>query len=235
MTNGAVAIHASVLAVIWIGLTIVLIGAGELVTHSAAIVHFDRHITSFVVTHRPPALDVTMKVVTWAGSWVAVAVTGCFVMLLVVMRRLPLVVLILTVVAWLGEFATVNIVKAVVSRRRPPQNVWLVNAHGGSFPSGHAANATLVSTCLVLVILQRARPRAAWIAAWAVAFLAIVTVGFSRVELGVHWTTDVIASVVVVAGWQAAIAFLFISRLPPPSSNSSPSDNPIDPPEPVPN
>lgn len=225
LAHRAVAIRAVLLVLTWIGLTGLLIGAGELVTHSATIAHFDRHITFSVVAHRTPPLDATMKAVTWLGSWVAVAVTGGIFLVLVAIRRLPSVVLVLAAVAWVGEFAAVNIVKNVVDRQRPPENLWLVNAHGGSFPSGHAANGTLVFTSLAVVLYLLARARATRVTGWLAACLGIVTVGSSRVELGVHWTTDVIASVIVVAGWLAAIGYLFFSRLPPISPDSSLSDD----------
>ena len=128
-----------------------LLGAGELVTHWSVIEQFDRHITSWVVAHRSHALDATMKVITWCGSWVAVAVTGGLLLVLVAVHRLPLAVVILAAAGWVGEVTAVNLVKTLVDRRRPPQGLWLVSAHGGSFPSGHAANAMLVFATLALV------------------------------------------------------------------------------------
>jgi undecaprenyl-diphosphatase len=44
-------------------------------------------------------------------------------------------------------------------------------------------------------------PRIGRVLVWALALLAIALVGFSRVELGVHWTTDVVASVVWTGLW----------------------------------
>jgi membrane-associated phospholipid phosphatase len=53
---------------------------------------------------------------------------------------------------------------------------------------------------------------------WLTAGLAIAATAFSRVELGVHWTTDVIASVLFMAGWLTAIAVLLGGRLRRPES-----------------
>ena len=214
LAHRAIAVRSLLLGLTWIVLTGVLTGIGELAAHSASIAHFDRHITSWMVAHRTPALDTAMKVVTWLGSWVTVVVTGAIVLVLVVVRRLPLLVLVLATVAWAGEVTMVNIVKSVVDRQRPPHVVWLINANGGSFPSGHAANATLVFTTLALVSFLLIRRQATRVVSCLVACLGVLAVGLSRVQLGVHWTTDVIASVIAIGLWLAVIAGLFAPHPP---------------------
>ncbi len=195
------------LVVTWIVLTGVLVGAGELVTHWSPIGQFDRQATAWVVAHRSHALDVTMKAVTWCGSWLAVAVTGGLLLVLVVLRKLALFVMILAAVGWVGEVTAVNLVKSVVDRQRPPQMIWLVNAHGGSFPSGHAANATIVFGTLGFVWYLLTASRGARMTGIVVSVLAVLAVAFSRVELGVHWTTDVVAGSLAVGTWMAGIGF----------------------------
>ncbi|MGP8063355.1 MAG: phosphatase PAP2 family protein [Acidimicrobiales bacterium] len=211
------------LVVTWIGVAAVLVGAGELVTHWPAIERFDRHLTSWVVAHRSHALDATMKVITWCGSWVAVVITAGVLLVLVAVRKLPFVVVILATAGWAGEVTAVNFAKTLVDRQRPPQILWLVTAHGGSFPSGHAANATLVFATLGSVWWLLTVSWPVRITGVVVSVLGVLTVGFSRVELGVHWTTDVVAGVFVVAAWLVGIGLLFASHLPLPASHSSPS------------
>ena len=58
-----------------------------------------------------------------------------------------------------------------------------------------------------------ARRRAASTAGWLTAGLAVAATAFSRVELRVHWTTDVIASVVFVTIWLTAIGLSLGGRL----------------------
>jgi len=67
----------------------------------------------------------------------------------------------------------------------------------------------VLAWCLAALVGRRA----VWILGWLVAGLAIAAVAFSRVELGVHWTTDVIASIVFVACWLTAIAVVLGGRL----------------------
>jgi membrane-associated phospholipid phosphatase len=78
------------------------------------------------------------------------------------------------------------------NRVRPEEQVHLVQVQSLSFPSGHAANATLVWLCLALLLPRTARVRT--FAIWAAVWLALA-VGLSRVILGVHWPSD------VIGGW----------------------------------
>ncbi len=165
-----------------------------------------------------------MKVVTWGGSWLAVAVTGGILLVLVAGHKLPLAVVILAAAGWLGEVAAVNLVKSLVGRQRPPEALWLVSAHGGSFPSGHAANATLVFATLGFVWCILTASRVARTMGVVVAVLGVLAVGFSRVELGVHWVTDVVAGLFIAALWLVGIGLLFAHTVPFAPSPSFPPE-----------
>jgi undecaprenyl-diphosphatase len=197
--------QVAVLVAIWAGLVGLLVAAGEIIVHSDAINGFDRHVTRDVVTVRTPALNSAMRVVTWLGSWVALGALACAILVLVLTKRLRVAVAVIVVLAWAGEALGVRIAKEVVTRDRPPQVIWVVRAHGWSFPSGHTATASFVFTVVALGIAAVSRRRLVRMLGWLLAGLAVAATAFSRVELGVHWTTDVLASVIFVAGWVAAI------------------------------
>jgi hypothetical protein len=123
-----------VLTGIWAGLVGLLIAAGQVVTHSAAMTHFDQHATGVVVSWRTPALDSAMRAVTWLGSWVAVLVTAVIMATLIITRHLSVLAGVVAVFAWAGEAGGVAIGKAVVGRRRPPRpSGWSMRA-AGRFP-----------------------------------------------------------------------------------------------------
>jgi undecaprenyl-diphosphatase len=186
----------------------ILIGVGELVDHSGAVQGFDNHVTSFVVAHRTAGLNAAMKAVTWLGSWVAVLVAAAVVLVLVFRRRLSVGFLLLAVVAWAGTQGGTTLAKNVVQRPRPPEDLRLVSAHGWSWPSGHTATATLVFAVLATVVWMlttSVRLRLLAVVGWIFVAMAVA---FSRVELGVHWTTDVLASLVFATAWLVLLRML---------------------------
>ncbi|GGO91073.1 phosphatase PAP2 family protein [Wenjunlia tyrosinilytica] len=104
--------------------------------------------------------------------------------------------------AWVAASALAGLVvqsavKAAVGRARPHLPHPVDSAANGSFPSGHAMTAAVTCTLLVwLVALTAPSGRRSWSAvAAALAAVSILGVGFTRMFLGVHWFSD------VLAGW----------------------------------
>jgi undecaprenyl-diphosphatase len=196
-----------------VGFTGILMVAGSGVVHSSAVATFDKHITSIVVSHRTDVLSQAMKAITWLGSWVALVTAAVVLLVLATRGRLPWLAVLLAVVAWVGEAGAVTLAKHVVQRQRPPMDIWLKTAHGWSWPSGHTATAALVFAVLAIVVTHLLCSRTARVATWLAAALAVAAVGFSRIELGVHWTTDVVASLAFVSSWVLVIVMLFGTEL----------------------
>jgi membrane-associated phospholipid phosphatase len=90
----------------------------------------------------------------------------------------------------------VAVLKALVHRVRPPLSLRLVTENEPSFPSGHSTNsAALLLTVGLLVAFVILRRPIARVAAVGISGLAAMFIGLSRLVLGVHWPTD------VLAGW----------------------------------
>ncbi|WP_328791775.1 MULTISPECIES: phosphatase PAP2 family protein [unclassified Streptomyces] len=98
--------------------------------------------------------------------------------------------------------------KALVGRERP---VWpdpVDSAQYAAYPSGHAMTATVVCGLLLWLLPRPATGRvrvARVVAAWAVAVVSVLGVGFTRVYLGVHWPSD------VLAGWLLGVALVALA------------------------
>ena len=100
------------------------------------------------------------------------------------------------------------LVKSAVDRARPVLPDPVAHAGGYSFPSGHAQSATVAAGVLLLVFLPTLHGRART-AALIAAPTWVVLVCFSRVALGVHFVSDVVAGVILGAAWLAATTALF--------------------------
>lgn len=92
-----------------------------------------------------------------------------------------------------------NALKWVIQRPRPDVP-HLVDAAGSAFPSGHAS-AAAAAWCAFAVVLAGRWPPWRRAIATTVAVVIALAVAASRVLLGVHWLTDVIAGLLVGWGW----------------------------------
>lgn len=118
------------------------------------------------------------------------------------------------VVTMLGSWLLNSLVKLAVDRARPVLPDPVGHASGMSFPSGHAQSACVAASVLLLVFLPalRGRPGRGQLAVGA-ALVWVIAVAFSRVGLGVHYVSDVLAGTVLGAAWVAATTALFsVSR-----------------------
>jgi undecaprenyl-diphosphatase len=98
--------------------------------------------------------------------------------------------------------------KGAVDRARPLLPDPVAHAAGHSFPSGHAQGATVAVAVLLLVFLPDLHGRART-AAIVAAPTWVIAVCFSRVGLGVHYVSDVVAGVILGLAWVAATTALF--------------------------
>jgi undecaprenyl-diphosphatase len=77
-----------------------------------------------------------------------------------------------------------------------------------SFPSGHAFGSVCFYGVLAAILATRVRGTAAKWSVWTVAILLMAMIGFSRIYLGVHYPSDVIAGYCAGAVWVAAVGLL---------------------------
>lgn len=101
------------------------------------------------------------------------------------------------------------VLKLLVGRHRPDLLDPVARAAGFSFPSGHALNAALAAGVFVLVLLPVVKRR--WLL-WSAAIAVAVITGLSRIVLGVHWTSDVLAGWLLGVAVVAAMAAAFTRR-----------------------
>lgn len=150
--------------------------------------------------HTQPLLTSAMIVITDLGSYVAVAVGALVVALLAWRRRWADVTL---WIAALGGGEALNLaLKAIFQRPRPVLPNPLVIETDWGFPSGHVMAAMIVYGALLALLVPLLARRVARIGLTAGLLLLISLIGFSRLYLGVHFLTD------VLAGYAAGVAWL---------------------------
>ena len=110
-----------------------------------------------------------------------------------------------------GELLT-NLLKLGFERPRPELVAHLVEVRTMSFPSGHALNAAATYLTLGALLARFQQRRRVRLYLLMTAILLTMLVGVSRVFLGVHWPTDVLAGWCIGAAW-AASCWLLAYRL----------------------
>ena len=106
-----------------------------------------------------------------------------------------------------GQLLLANVVKVLVGRARPDLDQ-LTRATGLSFPSGHTTNAAATFAALAL-LLGRGRTTTARAALAGAAAGLTALVASTRVLLGVHWLTDVLAGAALGWGWAALCSIAY--------------------------
>ena len=129
---------------------------------------------------------------------ITVAVVGLFI------RRQPRLAIFL-IVAGVGALMLDPSVKTLVGRLRPVVDVPIANAPGNSFPSGHALGSFVAYGALLLVFLPAVPPRWRRFAVGLTAAIVLL-IGLTRIALGVHFLSDVIAGWLLGAVWLGATA-----------------------------
>jgi membrane-associated phospholipid phosphatase len=137
------------------------------------------------------------KAVTQAGGY-AVLVPATLLGLLRLARRRDWRTCALLLGITLSGRLLVELGKGWIGRLRPEDQEHLVAVQSFAFPSGHAANATIVWLSLALLVPETARGRRICVVVAAVVALAV---GISRPMLGVHWPSD------VIGGWAFGLAW----------------------------
>jgi undecaprenyl-diphosphatase len=104
-----------------------------------------------------------------------------------------------------GGLALSNGMKAIFQRARPDEAYRAIEATQTSFPSGHALISATVYLTLGALLAHAIRERSLKAYVQGLAVLLVFAIGLSRIYLGVHWTTDVLAGWALGAAWAMAL------------------------------
>ena len=174
---------------------------------------FDKHVVRSLRRAEDPAVpvgpewlaDAALDTTALGGVPVLVFVTLAVAAFLVLDGKSRLATF-LTLASATGLAAS-SLLKYAFARPRPDVVPHLANVHTSSFPSGHSMLSAVVYLTLGVIVASAVRTTRLRIYVVALALTLTVLVGLSRVYLGVHYPTD------VLAGWSAGLAWAMLCWL----------------------
>ena len=200
--QGYLGLHLTVGALVLMLAVIVFGNIAEDVVTLDPITLLDTQVSQWFHVHATPPLTRLMLGVTYLHSTLGIiAMCGVLAVYWVRLKAWDwLLALLLTVP--LGMLLNV-LLKNIFQRARPSFEHPLLTLSTYSFPSGHAAGATLFYGVLAAYLCCRL---ASWrwrVVVVALAALLVALVGLSRIYLGVHYLSDVLAAIASSSGWLA--------------------------------
>lgn len=176
--------------------------AEEMRRESPLLQQVDRDTYGWMHSHRDSGLTTLFTFFTILGTPVGLGILVGLISVLLVARKHPRWALYLIFTALGGALIDIQL-KVYYARARPLLSEALRNAHGYSFPSGHAMGSLVVFGALSYVALRALPTWRAKSAALALALTFIVAICFSRIYLGVHWISDIAAGLAAGTVWLA--------------------------------
>lgn len=164
------------------------------------IISFDNTISESILYLRSDFFNHFFFFITKFGSWYfIISFFVCVSLLLYIYKnRSYILPLFITIV---GSGVTALIIKYLISRPRPGTNIALYTEIGSSFPSAHATLIFVFCGFIAYYVLQLNLALRQKIVINIFLTLIIILVGFSRIYLGVHFLSDVLAGYLIGFIW----------------------------------
>ncbi len=191
-----------------IGVLVILLGSwtfseiAEDLGPTTPQVMLDQRVADWFHAQTRPEITPAVHVVSWFGSVAALTIISTLCALFFLVRRgwNRLVALLMTMIG--GGLLNV-VLKHFFQRQRPVFENPLVTISSFGFPSGHTMGATLLYGLLAVIAMRFVRQMwlRAVICVVTVVFIAII--GLTRIYLGAHFLTDVLAAIAIGSAWLA--------------------------------
>ncbi|SEQ39066.1 phosphatase PAP2 family protein [Microlunatus flavus] len=178
----------------------------DAVTEDDGIASLDVPFLQGAMRLRRPWLDDVSAGVAYLFGPVGMPCMAVAAILLLALTRRSWTPVILIAGAGVGSLLMTIAGKDIIGRHRPP----LTDAvppfeYSPSFPSGHSLNATVIAGVVGYLLWLHRRALLARVACVVVPVVIAVVVGLTRVLLGAHWFTDVVAAWLLGAAWLAVV------------------------------
>jgi len=186
-----------------LGATLLAAQVYDEVVDSDGLAALDRPVLDAAVASRAPVTERIVTAFTDLGGTVGMPIIAVVIVAVLALRRRSWLPVVLVAIAAAGSVLITVLGKDLTARARPPVAFAVPPLETSpSFPSGHTLNATVViGVAAYLVLLGRKHLRSRVLVV-SLAVVFVLGIGLSRVWLGHHWLTD------VIAGWLVGLAWL---------------------------
>jgi membrane-associated phospholipid phosphatase len=172
--------------------------------------HFDDVTRAAVHTLASPALTSAMRGISFLGSTLFLTAATIVIVTWFALRKWGREAKLFTI-TMIGASVLNMTLKLAFKRPRPTPFFDLTPPETYSFPSGHALASCCFFAGLAAILSGRLKSRHARTIIWIVAAVMFLLIGLSRIYLGVHFTTDVIAGFTAALIWILVIRFVEIT------------------------
>ena len=144
-----------------------------------------------------------IKLFTNLGGALVLIILSLFMLLFVKNKKIVLVIIINLIIAFLFN----SLLKIIFQRARPDSINWIVSEKGYSFPSGHAmVSMSYYGFLIYLIYLSNYKYKKLII---TLLTCIIIFVGFSRIYLGVHYLSDILAGFLISIIYLCIFTFIY--------------------------
>ena len=199
---GYLGLHLTLGALVLLGAGWLFGGIAEDVVSGDPLTLVDMDVAGWFHAHAVPAVTSAMLVITNMNGTVGISVAA-LVLAIFLARRRDGYWLLALVLAVPGGMLLNVLMKHAFARARPSFADPILTLETFSFPSGHAAAATLFYGFLAAFLVSETTAWRSRVLVILSAFVLIVLVAFSRVYLGVHYLSDVLAGMAEGVAWLA--------------------------------
>lgn len=193
-------------ALIAAGLTSVFALVYGSVTESDGVAGLDQPVLTAGKSIRSPGLDAVVTAYTHIGGGTGLRVLALIAIVVLGLRWRSWTPVILILTAGAGAQLMVTAGKQLIGRARPP----LTDAvppyeYTAAFPSGHALGSVVIAGVIAYLIILRLTASRSRVLTVGLAVAFAATMGLSRVYLGHHWLTDILAAWALGLAWLALV------------------------------
>ena len=169
--------------------------------------HFDEVTRAAIHQLASPALTAIMRDVSFIGSTISLTVATGVIIVCFAMRKQGREAKLLAI-TMIGAALLNMTLKLTFKRARPVPFFNLTAPETYSFPSGHSLMSCCFFGALAAILAAQIKRKRLRVVVWTLATAMFLLIGFSRIYLGVHHTTDVIAGFVAAMIWILIIRFV---------------------------